>query len=156
METLLQTLQASDPAQALRFSRFGYAAVNAAHILGIALLVGSIVPLDLRLLGLWSGVARESLVRVLVPMAAGGLVLAMLAGALLFSVRATEYARLDVFQIKLVLIATGAVSALLMHLCHGFLLKNASPARLRAAALVSLACWLGALIAGRLIAFLGD
>ena len=156
MESLLQALQATDLAQALRFSRFGYAAVNALHILGIALLVGSILPLDLRLLGAWPGVPREALLRVLVPVAAFGLLLAVVAGALLFSIRATEYADLTVFRLKLALIATGAASALILHLRHGFLLESAGTARLRAAAALSLICWLGALIAGRLIAFMGD
>ncbi len=156
MEPLLQALQASDPALALRFSRFGYAAVNAAHILGIALLIGSILPLNLRLLGVWPDIARETLVRVLVPVAAAGLALAILAGVFLFSIRAVDYAALTVFRLKLILVATGTISALLLHLQHGLLLRSAGPIRLRTTAALSLLCWLGALVAGRLIAFLGD
>ena len=40
-------------AQALAGSVWWYPLINAGHILGIALLVGGIIPLDLRLLGLW-------------------------------------------------------------------------------------------------------
>ncbi len=152
----LAALQASEPAQALRFSRYGYAAVNTAHVLGITLLVGAILPLDLRLLGAWSDVPKEHLLRVLVPVAAFGLALAMAAGFFLFSVRATDYAALSVFRLKLVLVLIGAVSALLLHLTHGFLLTTASARRLRIAGTLSLACWLGALVAGRLIAFAGE
>lgn len=153
---MLAAVQGSELAQALRFSRFGYAAVSGAHVLGIALLVGAMLPLDLRLLGLWREIPREMLIRVLSPVAAFGLALAIVAGLLLFSVRATAYADLTVFRLKLLLIATGAGSALALHLAHGFLLKTASPHRLRAAAALSIICWLGALAAGRLIAFLGD
>lgn len=156
MEAFLSGLAASDLAGALRVSRWSYAAVNAAHILGIALLIGAILPLDLRLMGLWRGVAQEGLVRVLVPVAAFGLLLATTTGPLLFSVRAPDYAGLIVFRVKLALIATGAVSALALHLSHGFLLKSAGRGRLAAAGALSMSCWLGALVAGRLIAFVGD
>lgn len=153
MEAFLQALQASDIAQALRFSRWGYAAVNAAHILGIALLVGAILPLDLRLLGLWRGVPLGPLVRVLSPSAAFGLALAMAAGAALFATRATEYAGLAVVQLKLALVATGALSALALHLTAGFRLERASRLHRMLAAAISMTCWLGALACGRLIAF---
>ncbi|HEX2479362.1 MAG TPA: hypothetical protein VHK45_08790, partial [Geminicoccaceae bacterium] len=63
MESVLDALVASAPAQWLRFSRWGYAAVNTTHVLGIALLVGAILPLDLRLLGLWRSVTLEPLAR---------------------------------------------------------------------------------------------
>lgn len=156
MEAALQALEGAGFAQYFRSARWGYAVLNAGHILGIALLVGAILPLDLRLLGLWRSVDRSQLVRVLVPTAAAGLALAAVAGLLLFSVRAGEYAALAVFRIKLLLILAGAILALLVHIRHGFLLHDASDATLRRHALVSMVCWLGALICGRLIAFMGD
>ena len=156
MEALLAGLEATALAQTLRTSRWLYAAANTAHVLGIALLVGAIVPLDLRLLGLWPDVPRGKLVRVLVPVAAGGLALAVAAGALLFSVRAREYAGVGFLQAKLVLVGLGTVAALALHRAHGFLLEGAGERRLAAHALLSLACWPAALVCGRLIAFAGD
>ena len=153
MDALLAALEALGPAQFLRVSRWGYAAVNGAHILGIALLVGSVVPMNLRLLGLWSGTPRPGLMRVLMPVAASGLSLAVLAGALLFTVRAREYAGMPVFQAKLVLIAAATLSAVLLLRAHGRTLKGAAPGRLRVHALLSVICWIGALACGRLIAF---
>ena len=155
MDGFLAAVAASDIATALRFSRWLYAGVNTAHVFGIALLVGAIVPLDLRMIGLWRGVARDGLVRVLVPVAATGLALAVATGLLLFSARAPEYAALTVFRIKLVLIALGGGAAILLHLRHGFALSTASRARLVFAGVLSMTCWLGALIAGRMIAFSG-
>ena len=156
MADLLAALAGSDVATALRFSRWGYAAVNTAHVLGFALLVGSILPLDLKLMGAWPGVPRDDLVRVLVPVAATGLALAAGAGALLFAVRAVEYAALPVFRLKLALVAAGAASALALHLAHGLKLRTAGRARLAWAGAASMTCWLGALVAGRLIAFVGE
>lgn len=156
MEAFLAALEGTAVAQALRVSRWGYAAVNAAHIFGIALLIGSVVPLNLRLLGLWRDVPRPMLARVLVPVAATGLALAVAAGLLLFSVRARDYAGLGVLQIKLTLVAVGILAALSAFRAVGTLPDAAGSASLRAHAVVSLACWLGALVCGRLIAFAGD
>lgn len=153
MEALLAALEASGIATYLRSARWGYAAVNGAHVLGIAVLVGAILPLDLRLLGFWRGIERGVLVRVLAPTAACGLVLAVVAGVLLFSVRAGEYAALTVFQVKLALIVLGTLSALGAHLRYGGSLQGAPAGALRGTAVVSLLCWLGALTCGRLIAF---
>ena len=155
MEGILAGLEATALADALRHARWGYAIVNAVHIFGIALLVGAIVPLDLKLLGFWNSVPREALLRVLVPIAAAGLAIALCAGLLLFSIRARHYADIGFLQIKLTLILTGAGAALLLHTSHGFLLKTASVARLKCHAALSLFCWLGALLCGRMIAFAG-
>lgn len=156
MEALLAALEATAPAQYLRAARWGYAAVSAAHILGFALLIGAIVPLDLRLLGLWRDVPRPALLRILVPVAAAGLALAAAAGLLLFAARAREYAAMPVVQAKLALVVTGAVAALALHLHGGRRLERAGEGRAALHAALSLVCWLGALACGRLIAFAGD
>ena len=84
-------------AAALRSARWTYAAVNAGHIVGIALLFGAIVPLDLRLMGCWRSVPVRTLARILVPVAAAGLAIAITAGLLLFSIRAVEYTGTTLF-----------------------------------------------------------
>jgi len=153
MDGLLTALSQSDVATYLRFSRWGYAAVNTTHVLGIALLVGASIPLDLRLMGAWRGVSHYDLARVLVPVAMTGLAIAMVSGGLLFSVRAGEYANLEVFWIKMTLLGLGALAALLAHLRFGRWLETASPPQLFRIGAVSLICWLGVLVAGRMIAF---
>jgi hypothetical protein len=154
VDAVLDALVASAPAQWLRFSRWGYAAVNTTHVFGIALLVGAILPLDLRLLGVWRSVALEPLARVLVPVAVTGLFLAITTGVFLFITRANEYAALNLFLLKVTLIAAGAVHALSLQLGPG--LAHVSSARLRAAGAASLSIWVAALICGRLLAFVGD
>jgi len=152
-EALLAALEGAGPVAALRGARWGYAAVSGAHVLGIALLVGAILPLDLRLLGLWRSVARRDLARVLVPVAACGLALAATAGFLLFAVRATDYAALAVFQVKLALILVGLAGALAAHLACGRVLDGMGRRHAAVHGLLSMACWLGALACGRSIAF---
>ncbi len=156
MEALFAALEGTALAQTLRGSRWLYAGVNAAHIFAIALLIGSVVPLNLRLLGVWRGISREAVVRVLAPVAAAGLILALLTGPLLFAVRAREYSGVGFLQLKLVFIAVGVLSTLALCRAHGFLLRDAPRARLAGHAVLSTVCWSGALVCGRLIAFAGD
>ena len=120
------------------------------------MLIGSVVPLNLRLLGVWRGIPREAVVRVLAPVAAGGLILALITGPLLFSVRAREYSGVEFLQLKLAFIVVGVLSTLALCWSHGFLLKDAPRTRLIGHTILSTVCWLGALACGRLIAFAGD
>lgn len=139
--------------EAIKFSRWGYSIVNTAHVIGIALLVGSILPLDLRMLGVWRGIDRAALARVIVPIAALGLTLALCSGVLLFSVRAMDYVKDTLFVWKFGLIFTGAFMAILIHVRTGWWMTIATQ---RAAAIhgaVSLVCWFGALVCGRMIAY---
>lgn len=153
MEGVLGALESTALAQYLRFARWGYAGVNVAHVLGIALLVGATVPMNLRLLGLWPSVPQQTVLRVLAPVAATGLCLAAVTGFLLFSVRAADYAAVTVFQVKLALIAAGVAAAVIAMRSHGGALDGAGRGRRAAHGALSLTCWLGALLCGRMIAF---
>ena len=152
---VLSEIEGSPVASYLRGSRWGYASISALHILGIAALIGSVIPLNLKLLGAWPATQLAALARVLVPVAACGLTLAVFAGALLFSVRAHEYAALGVFQIKLLCVVLGTLSALRFHWRFGLAFDGAADIERRIQAILSLGCWLGALVCGRLIAFAG-
>lgn len=154
--TALQNLETA----ALRASRWVYPLVNTAHIVGIALLVGSIAPLDLRLLGLWRGVPLHLLARALQPVAVAGLTLAVTAGLLMFAVGATKYAAMPLFLAKLALIAAALLNALLLRRHPDWVLArvpglNAEPGpRLKAAAAFSLVLWIAVILCGRFLAYL--
>lgn len=151
MATLLAWLAETPLADWMRLSRWGYAVVNALHVLGIALLVGAIAALDLRLLGWRRQLALGALARLLQPVAIAGLVLALGAGALLFLADPADYAAMPLFRLKLVLIALAIGNALALNLGPG--LAGASPRRRRLAGALSLALWLAVLAAGRFLAF---
>ena len=143
----------------LRGSVWAYPLVNAGHILGVALLVGSIVPLDFRLLGLWQSLPLTPLWRVLTRTAGIGLGLAIACGLLLFITRATEYANSGLFISKMAVVFVGTANALVLHLPppddHALERWTISkpPARVRIAACISLTTWLSALALGRLIGY---
>ncbi len=155
----LTALQNAEPVAALRASRWVYPLVNSAHITGLALLFGAILPLDLRLLGVWRKVPLAQLARVLVPVAMAGLALAAAAGFLLFSVSAAKYAATPLFLVKLALIAAAVANALLLRRSADWTLARipevtAEPTgRLKTAGLLSLGLWLAVILCGRFLAY---
>jgi hypothetical protein len=136
----------------LQESGWLYAGVNTAHVLGIALLVGAIVVLDLRLLGLWRRIPVAMLGPPAVAVASAGLGLAILSGAALFAVQATEYVANPFLYVKFGAILVGLVNVAALRLAGDW--RDDSLGRRRAVAgFLSLLAWLAALTAGRLIAY---
>ena len=143
----------SEFADTLKFSLYGYSLTNTAHIFGVAMLVGAILPLDLRLLGFFRSVDHTQAARLLVPFAMCGLIIALLAGAALFTVRAPDYVQSSLLGYKLALISTGAILAIVFHARAGWWLDDATDRQAALHGVASLACWLGALVLGRMIAY---
>jgi hypothetical protein len=138
---------------ALRESTLAYPLVNALHIIGIALLFGSIVPLDLRLAG-WRGavVGVEPLAKLLLPVAVAGFLLAVCAGLLLFATDARAYAASPLFQGKIAVVAAALLNALWLRRVDW---RDASTSRRRlaVAGAVSILLWSSAIVLGRLIGY---
>jgi len=158
IEGWLAALEATALARGLSDSVYVYPLVNAGHILGVALLVGSIVPLDLRLVFAWRAVPLVPLWHVLTRTAAAGLALAVVFGALLFITRATEYAESTLFLVKMAVVAVGASNALALRIVgHAQVMQMRTaptpPRRLRVAGGISLTAWLTALALGRLVGY---
>lgn len=148
MTDLAAWLEAAALAQFLKQSRWVYPLVNAGHILGIALLIGAVVPMDLRLAGLMRRGSAGQAVALLRPFAAAGLALALSCGSLLFVTQATDYIGNPWFRWKMALLAAALLNAAL----HPRLQHLQLP-RQRLAASLSLALWPAVLICGRMIAY---
>lgn len=153
----LQALHEWGVAGLVRRSVYVYPFVSAGHIFSMALLIGGILPVDLRMLGLFQSVASGPFLRLMTAFSATGLALAMTTGFFLFSVQPLEYAGNPAFLIKISLVALGAIHALAIRFTPGWQTAIAGGAvvpGLKFAAVLSMAIWIGALIAGRWIAFL--
>jgi hypothetical protein len=83
-------IEASAFAQAMRDSLWLYPAVLFAHILGIALLFGSIAVLDLRLIGISRKAPVKALAAQVLPWSAGSFLLILPSGLAMFAANATE------------------------------------------------------------------
>jgi hypothetical protein len=88
----LHALHGWEVAALIRRSLFVYPLINATHIFALTLLIGAILPADLRILGLFPGLPAGPFLRLMTAISAGGLVLAIVTGFLLFSVQPLEYA----------------------------------------------------------------
>ena len=148
MIEIAAALEATPLAQFLKQSRWVYPLVNAGHILGLALLVGAVVPMDLRILGALREPGEAATVSLLRPVSAAGLALAVACGLLLFVTQASDYVQNWWFRAKIAVVAVAALNAA-VHLR----LERYAVGRKRAAALLSLSLWPTALVLGRMIGF---
>ena len=153
LEGWLAAIETAPATEWLRLSGWAYATANTLHVVGIALLFGSIVPLDLRLAG-WrqADASLAALARLLLPVAKTGFALAALSGMLLFAPDARTYAASPLFQAKLAVMAAALLNAGLLSRVD-WRAPRLSDSRLAAAGGVSLLLWLTAIGLGRWIAY---
>jgi len=136
-----------------------YAIVNLAHVLGISTLFGSILVLDLRLVGLGRRVPLAFLSSAVVPVAATGFVIAATTGVGLLATKATEYVGNPFLLIKFPAIALGLINAAVVRRTSAWrahTIRDLTTEEERQLAMLgglSLLCWLTAITAGRMIAY---
>jgi len=153
-------LQASALGHAMRESGvWTYGVVNLVHILGVATLFGSVLILDLRLVGLWRNVALPAISNPTVPVATTGFVIAAVSGICLLATKATEYVGNPFIYIKFPAIGLGLLNVAALnclpawkqHKCRD--LSSREQATLAVFGGISLACWFTAISAGRMIGY---
>ena len=157
MHGLLAWIEGSPLGQIVREAGpWTYAVINLTHILGVASLFGAILLLDLWLLGVRGGPLRP-LAAVAVPVARAGFLLAALSGIGLLSANATEYDGNPFLLIKFPAIAVALLNALILERSRSWqdamTAAAADSVRLRIMGGLSLASWLTAISAGRLIGY---
>lgn len=136
-----------------------YGFLNLGHIAGISTLFGSVLLLDLRLLGFWSGVSLTAISRPTVRLAAGGFTIAVMTGICMLSFNGSEYYGNPFLLIKFPAIALGLVNVLIVSRLRAWREKDRRelvPAERRQLAVAggfSLVCWMTALGAGRMIGY---
>lgn len=154
LTVVIQWIEGSLPVRALVEIAWLYPTISALHLFGIALVFGSIVPVDLRLLRVL-GPQFDAVLVSLVRTAVIGFALAVTTGFLLASVRIADYASNPAFLAKMLILAAAGSNALVLRVMSGSRHAAdavATPAGASAAA-ISLALWIAAILAGRWIAF---
>ena len=136
-----------------------YAIVNLAHILGVASLFGSVLVLDLRLVGLGRRIPLAALADATVPVAVTGFLIAAATGVGLLVTKATEYVGNPFLAIKFPAILLALINVLVISRSEAWQARGQRELaprehrRLAVMGALSLACWLTAIAAGRLIAY---
>jgi hypothetical protein len=158
MTMTMDALESSGVGHWMREALWAYPAVETAHIIGLALLFGTIVIVDLRLLGLGRNVSAVAVTRSVLPWTLAGFGVAAVTGSLMFTAHAADFATLPIFLLKMTLIVLGGINAAWLRVGA---LKNAGhwevatlpPLRVRAAAAASLLLWICVIACGRLLAY---
>ena len=130
---------------------WAYPAFEVLHIVGIALLVGNLVLLELRVWGLAPELPLRPLARLSLLLALGGFGLLATTGLLMFATRPNELLANRAFTLKLGLIMLAGLNAGFFH-ARGSLARLDRTARVQTA--LSLGLWLAVIICGRSIAYL--
>jgi len=127
------------------------------HTLGMSVVAGGSAAIDLALLGLWPGGSLKSL-RNVFPVLTVGFAVNAMTGISIFMKDAATYGINPDFYVKLLFVVAGMV---LLVVIRRRVFDNAEidvtpvSGSSKALAWASLACWTGAIIAGRLIAYVG-
>ena len=158
MSSAFSAIEQSALGVALRDSPWLYTSAGIVHLVGVVVLVGSILVLDLRLLGLSREIPVTRLAGHVLPWALGSLLLIVPSGLTMFIAFAGELIASPVFALKICLIMAALVNAAVL---HAGVLRGAAqwdvgkraPLAARAAAAASLAFWLSVVVCGRLLAF---
>lgn len=135
----------------LRSHLWAYPALEMVHISGIALLLGNLVLLELRVFGLGAALPVRELARLSLGLALSGFVIAAASGLLMFASQAAELLANRAFTLKMLLLFTAACNAAWFH-GRGSLDKLDVWARVQMG--VSTLIWLAILACGRWIAYL--
>ena len=126
-------------------TEWGYPYVQMLHFTGLSLWVGTIVALDLRLLGLIGrDKAPRDVVSLLNPITWTGFFIAITGGLLLFSGIAASYVQNPAFQVKILLVITGVCLHLFMvHKARRWENISDPPASFKLVAAFEICLWIG-------------
>ena len=130
---------------------WAYPALEVVHILGIALLLGNLVLIELRLWGLGCSLGLPALARLALTVSVAVFGLAGSSGLAMFASQPAELLANRAFVLKIVLLLLAGLNAAAFHLRGG--LAKADRAA-RAQTVLSLGLWVCVIICGRWIAYL--
>jgi len=155
---VFEALNRSELTQWLNSLLWGFPGAEIFHIFMTGGFFGSILLLDLRMLGVHRFLSSSQLQRHAIPCLWWLFLGVLLSGGLLFLFMPLEYSQNDVFLLKMLLIPLGGLNALVMHfvlLRKQYLWDSHGkpPLAVKLSALLSLLIWAGCLACGRLIAY---
>jgi hypothetical protein len=155
----LQSLETSGLATRIRESLWLFPLVESAHVCGLALVFGTILIVDLRLLGIASMQRSfKTMASEVLKWTWAAFALTALTGSLMFVTNARVYYGNFFFRTKMMLLALAGINILVFELTAGRTVQSwgqtsSVPRSGKAVAALSLALWVGVIFMGRLIGF---
>ncbi len=135
---------------ALASHPWAYPALEVVHIVGIALLVGNLVLLEVRVWGAAAELPVRVLARVSLALALVGFGIVALSGLAMFSAQPGELLANRAFVVKMGLVALAGLNAASFHARDGLGKLDRTA---RAQTVLSLGIWVTVIICGRWIAY---
>jgi hypothetical protein len=135
---------------ALAAHPWAYPALEVAHIVGIALLVGNLALLELRVWGAAPELPMRPLARLSLTLAVAGFGIVALTGLTMFSAQPGDLLANRAFLLKMGLVMLAGLNAALFHARDGLSRLDGIA---RAQTALSLGLWLLVIICGRWIAY---
>lgn len=129
---------------------YAFPLLEVLHILGIALLVGNVVLLELCFLGILGWVELAALKRVTLRLALSGLVLVVASGVVMFLSQPQELWANTAFRVKLGLLGLAGANAVWFHARGGL---HSAGTIARAQVMLSMVLWVAVIAAGRWIGY---
>jgi hypothetical protein len=157
---VMHGLQGLPLSTAIAESTWLFPTLETLHVVAIGLVVGTILFVDLRLLGLtWRRDDVRAIAGALLPWTWAAFGFAVLTGALMFLSNAVRYSGNPAFIAKLVLLAMAGLNMALFHAgvfrtVEQWRTTLPTPAPARAAASMSLVLWVAIVGCGRWVGFL--
>jgi uncharacterized membrane protein len=153
MDNFLMMLENLDLSQWVLGSIWGYPIFLTFHSLGLGLLVGLLLVIDLRVLGFAKPLPLSEL-RRLMPYVWFGFTMNAISGVVLFMADATKDFYSNSFRWKMLSILVGLIVAVVLNSTVLREDTKDTPPLAKILATLSLLCWVGAIVSGRLIAYL--
>jgi hypothetical protein len=160
LSDVLVWLKATPLSEATRVYPWVWPVCETLHFVGLAMLVGIIGLIDVRLLGFFRRVPLAEL-RKLLPYGIAGFVINLITGVVFVVGAPEQYVYNTAFYYKLLFLAVAGLNALLFEIFYGRRLAalrvdDLTPVTFRVAGAVSLLSWFMVLYWGRMLPFLGD
>jgi hypothetical protein len=159
MLSICQWIHQTSLSVAIRESIWVYPILNVLHCVGVLLVAGTIVVVDLRLLGFgMRRMAVSIVVSQVLPWTLSGFGFMFLTGSLLAWSEPVRLYRSVFFPWKLLFLAIAGLNALLFHLgvyrgVGSWDSAALTPARARLAGALSILCWICVIAAGRAVGY---
>jgi len=155
---MFEWLETTAPAIWVGESLWGYPIMLGCHVVGLATAVGIFMMRDLRLIGFLEGISYESL-DSLRNLGWTGFVINAISGCFLFTSQATVFIDSTPFLLKISMIFLAAILAAVIQnrmrdAAADWDGSGAVAGDVRIIAIASSALWIGAIISGRLVAYI--
>jgi hypothetical protein len=157
VRTLQAWLETTSVSYYMNHFKWAWAASESIHFIGLCLLIGTVGMFDLRMIGLIKKIPVAAMHR-LIPWGVFGYSLNLLTGLTFLAGLPDQYIYNPAFQFKISFMAVAGLNVALFYLTMYRRVaasepQDEAPLPARIAGAVSLICWMGVIVSGRMLTF---